>query len=122
MYPKDNPEIIIYAAMKKPKYGTSTALSIASKSLMASIAKYRGMFSEINKNKSLTKTTLESYISKSTSEVKSKLTANGINVITLGDGDKVINQYPNKGVTLISGDKVILMTNDSNVKMPNIIG
>lgn len=122
MYPKNNPEIIIYGAMKKPKYGTSTALSIASKSLMASIAKYRGMFSQVNKNNSLTKTTLESYINKNTSEIKGKLMANGINVILLGNGDKIINQYPNKGTTLISRDKVILMTNDSNVKMPNIIG
>lgn len=122
MYPKDNPEIIIYGAMKKPKYGKNTALSIAGKSLMASIAKYKGMFSEVNKNASLTKVNLDSYINKNTTEIKDKLSSTGINVILLGDGDKIINQYPSKGTTLISGDKVILMTNDSNVKMPNIIG
>ncbi len=122
MYPKDNPEIIIYGAMKKPKYGKNTALSIAGKSLMASIAKYKGMFSEVNKNTSLTKVNLDSYINKNTTEIKDKLASIGINVVLLGDGDKIINQYPSKGTTLISGDKVILMTNDSNVKMPNIIG
>ena len=122
MYPKDNPEIIIYGAIKKPKYGKNTALSIASKSLMESIAKYKGMFSEVNKNVSLTKVRVGSYINKSTIEIQDKLSANGIDVILLGKGDKIINQYPSNGTTLISGDKVILMTNDSNVKMPKIIG
>lgn len=122
MYPKDNPEIIIYGAMKKPKYGKNTGLSIASKSVMSSIAKYRGMFSEVNKNTSLTKISLESYINKNTTEIKDKLTSAGINVVLLGNGDRIINQYPSKGMTLISGDRVILMTNDSNVKMPNIMG
>lgn len=122
MYPKDNPEIIIYGAMKKPKYGKNTALSIASKSLMESIAKYKGMFSEVNKNVSLTKVSLESYINKSTIEIQDRLNTSGIDVILLGNGDKIINQYPSKGTTLISGDKVILMTNDSNIKMPKIIG
>lgn len=122
MYPKDNPEIIIYGAIKKPKYGKNTGLSIASKSVMSSIAKYRGMFSEVNKNTSLTKISLESYINKNTTEIKDKLTSAGINVVLLGNGDRIINQYPSKGMTLISGDRVILMTNDSNVKMPNIMG
>lgn len=122
MYPKDNPEIIIYGAIKKPKYGKNTGLSIASKSVMSSIAKYRGMFSEVNKNTSLTKISLESYINKNTTEIKDKLTSAGINVVLLGNGDRIINQYPSKGITLISGDRVILMTNDSNVKMPNIMG
>ena len=122
MYPKDNPEIIIYGAMKKPKYGKNTALSIVSKSLMESIAKYRGMFSDINKKTSLTKVYMESYINKDVNLIKNKLNSNGIEVILLGNGNKIIDHYPNKGVTLISGDKVILMTNDNNVKMPEIKG
>lgn len=122
MYPKDNPEIIIYGAIKRPKYGENYGLRNAAKSLMSSIAKYKGMFTEVNKNVSLTKVKLESYINKNTIEIKDKLNANGINVILLGDGDKIINQYPNKGNILVGGDKIILMTNDKNVKMPNIKG
>lgn len=122
MYPKENPEIIVYGAIKRPKYGKNAGLSIAAKSLMSSIAKYKGMFSEVNKNTSLTKVNLESYINKNTSAIKDGLTSKGVQVVLLGDGDKVINQYPSKGTTLISGDKVILMTNDKNIKMPKIIG
>ena len=122
MYPKDDPEIIIYGAMKRPKYGENAGLKKATKSLMASIAKYRGMFTEVNKNVSLAKVKLESYINKNTIEIKDKLYSNDIEVIVLGDGDKIINQYPSKGNTVIGGDKVILMTNDSNIKMPNING
>ena len=44
MYPKDDPEIIIYAAIKKPNVGTSNMLSDAVTNLMKNIAKYKNMF------------------------------------------------------------------------------
>ena len=47
MFPKDNPEIIIYAAMKKPMWGKSSGLYTNVKSLMQNIAKYKNMFTEI---------------------------------------------------------------------------
>ena len=39
-----------------------------------------------------------------------------------GTGDKVINQYPKIGSNILSYDKVILITNDEIIKMPNLVG
>ena len=72
MFPYKNPEIIIYAAMKKPVWGKSSGLSKNVKSLMQNIAKYKNMFTEITEKKT-TSYTVKSYISKSTEQVKSEL-------------------------------------------------
>ena len=40
--------------------------------------------------------------------------------VIIGDGDKIIKQYPVKGTTLNVGNKVFLLTNDTKYNMPNI--
>ena len=122
MYPKDNPEIIIYAAVKKPNVGTSKVLSNSINSLMKNIAKYKNMFSVNNNSSNVSSLKLESYINKKTSDVKKIMEDNNIKVTVIGNGDKIINQYPNKGDTVLSYDKVFLITNGDEGKMPNIIG
>ena len=123
MYPKDNPEIIIYAAIKKPNVGTSNMLSDAVTNLMKNIAKYKNMF-ETNSvaNSNISKLTLDSYINQKVSDVKKIMDENKIQTVVIGDGDKIISQYPNKGEEVISYDKVFLITNGSQNIMPNIIG
>ena len=46
MYPKDDPEIIIYAAAKKPSWNANSALTEPTKELVKNISKYRSMFSD----------------------------------------------------------------------------
>ena len=45
-----------------------------------------------------------------------------MNVILIGDGDKIIRQYPLKDAKVISNDKIFLLTNSTNFIMPNIVG
>lgn len=123
MYPKDDPEIIIYAAVKKPNVGSSSVLSNSINSLMKNIAKYKNMFEEVTtNNSSVTSLKLESYVNKKVSDVKTIMDSNNIQTVIIGDGDKVISQYPNKGEKVLSYDKVYLITNGSEGKMPNLIG
>ena len=122
MYPRDNPEIIIYAAMKKPAWGKSAGVYTSVKSVMQSIAKYKNMFTEIEKIGDLRTYSLESYTNKDTNTIKSTLESNGINVVLIGNGNKIINQYPNKNTTVIEGNTVFLVTNDQNITYPNMIG
>ncbi len=123
MYPKDEPEIIIYAAIKKPNVGTSNMLSDAVTNLMKNIAKYKNMFEKGSAtNSNISKLTLDSYINQKVSDVKKIMDENKIQTVVIGDGDKIISQYPNKGEEVISYDKVFLITNGSQNIMPNIIG
>lgn len=123
MYPKDNPEIIIYAAIKKPNTPTSSTLSPSVVNLMKNIAKYRNMFEAGNQNSSsVTSLVLDSFINKKLEDVKNLLNQNNIQTVVIGSGDKVIAQYPNKGETVLSYDKVFLITNKDQGKMPDITG
>lgn len=122
MYPKGDPEIIIYAAMKKPTWGKSSGLSTNVKDLMKSIAKYKKMFTEVTNNSTLNKIKVKSYTSKKVENVKQELEANGINVLVLGNGDRVVRQSVKKGTSIVSGDRIILMTNDEKYTMPDITG
>ena len=122
MYPKDDPEIIIYAAMKKPTWGKSNGLSTNVKELMESISKYKNMFTEVTSNNTLNTIKVKSYTSKKIDKVKQELEANGINVLVLGNGEKVIAQSIKKGTNIIVGDRIVLLTNDEKYTMPDITG
>lgn len=121
MYPKENPEIIIYAAVKKPNSSANSALTKPIKELVKNISKYKGMFSEKETNNEGASYKLKTYISRNIDEVKKELEDNNLEVIVIGNGDKIIKQYPNKNTELVIGDKVFLITNNSEYKMPNII-
>lgn len=122
MYPKDDPEVIIYAAVKKPNVGATTVLSEGVSSLMKNIAKYKNMFTETTSISNIDVLELDSYVNKKTDDVKNLLTSKGIVPVVVGDGDKIISQYPSKGETVLSYDKVILVTNGGKNKMPDLSG
>lgn len=120
MYPYDDPEIIIYAAIKKPPENSTKILSESINELVKNIAKYRNMF-ENNKHVSdVSIVNVKSYLNKKVSDTLEELS--NLNVIILGDGDKIINQYPYANSKILTNESVLLLTNDSNIKMPNTIG
>lgn len=118
MYPKDNPEYIIYGMIKKPNYNTSKGLSNAIKDIIKSISKYKNVKVEQKEEKKEVK--VSSYLNKNTNDVIKELEEKEISVLKLGDGDKIIKQYPSVNTEITSNDKVILVTNDSDIKMPNL--
>lgn len=122
MFPKDNPEIIIYTVVKRPTWGTTQAMSNATVSVIKSIAKYKNMFTDKIEGATMTELTLPSYTNKTLDEVKTDLNAKGVETIVIGNGNKIINQYPKAGDTVISYDKVILVTNEQTWKIPNLTG
>ena len=123
MFPYKNPEIIIYVAIKKPKTFYHDAISPYTSEVIANIAKYKNMYSKIEEKKSGTKKyTVASFTNESTIIIQNKLKNLKLNVITIGDGDKIINQYPKEGSSVITGDKVYLVTNGNNIIMPDMTG
>lgn len=120
MYPKDDPEIIIYAAAKRPKKSANLTLPDAVKELIKNISKYKGMFSESKDLEKGISYTLSSYKNKKILEVKSELEKNNLNVVVIGDGDVITKQYPSRNTNVISNDKIYLLTNGSKYTMPDI--
>lgn len=120
MYPYEDPEIIIYAAMKLPTWGKSQGLYLPVKEIMKSIAKYKNMFSEQQEQNKLDMIEIPSYISQNTNDVVTDLKNKGINCIVLGNGEKIIKQSITNE-KLMYGEKIIFITNDKEYKMPSII-
>lgn len=122
MYPMDDPEIIIYTAMKKPSTYLSKILAAPVKEVIQNIAKYRNINTKEPTESSVNSYALASYLNQNVEAVKNSLKNIDIDVIIIGDGDIIINQYPYKGSTIVTNDKVFLITNGNNIELENVIG
>ena len=121
MFPKDDPQYIIYVAIKDLE-GTSSAIGGMTKSIVESIAKYKNL-SDRESNKEESKyVVLDNYLNKNKNDVISLLESKGLKPIVVGDGDVVVNQYPIKNKNIIIGSKVYLKTNSDNKNMIDITG
>ena len=64
---------------------------------------------------------LSSYINKNVNDAVSELNSKGVSTIVIGNGDKVVNQYPGSSAVLLN-DKVYLLTNNYNKEMIDVSG
>ena len=120
MFPKDNPEIIIFVSAKRPT--SNASIRKITNDVIESIGNYKGLIGNDVSKDNPSKYNLSSFINQSTAEVKEKLKNDGLNVTVLGDGDKIIKQYPYENTTILDNEEVILITNDPNITMPSLIG
>ena len=122
IYPGDDPQIIVYAAMKKPYTWWASSLAPAVKSVIQNTSKYLNINAE-NSNPTIAQSSvLSSYLNAEVERAAKALEAEGLKVIVIGNGEKVIRQYPEKGTTVISGDKVFLVTNGTEKKLVDVRG
>ena len=122
MFPKDDPEIIIFVSVKRPNNGSNIGLKKMTQSVMESIAKYKGLIGSNNGDDEMIKYELQNYINLNTEDVKKDLETKELDVVILGNGDRIIKQYPSANTTVLSGDKVFLLTNDTEIVMPDLTG
>ena len=122
IYPKDDPQIIIYASVKKPSGGSQKAVSNVVKEVVENVSKYYGN-SDLNvETKKIVQNELPSLVNKKTENAKTLLDSIGINYILLGNGNKIIKQIPSPLEKVTSSDMVYLITNDSNITVPYVVG
>ena len=118
IYPGDNPELIVYMAVKKPKDSVNY-IAPAVKSVVVNLSKY---FNIQEKKKNVDGYNIGNYINKITTDTKKELNNNGIDVLVLGNGNKIVGQYPSEGVTLYNEDNVVLLTNNYDKTMIDFNG
>jgi penicillin-binding protein 2B len=121
VFPKENPEYIIYFSVKE-YLGDTTKLSNNIKSVVESIAKYRNLDQRVSDEDTTKIVKIANYINSNVADTTSLVTGQGLNVISIGDGTKVIKQYPIKNESVLKGSKVFLLTNYTNLFMPNMTG
>ena len=104
MYPKDNPKYIFYISLENASENT---MPEAVKSLIQDIEAYYNL-TNVRVSKS-TGFRAGNYLNKNIQEVKNELELNNIEYEIIGDGEKIINQYP--FVNKIINGKILLLTN-----------
>ena len=118
MFPENDPEIILYAAIKRPKDGTNYIVPMV-KEVEQNITKYLNIEEKDSEKKSYT---VEPFYNKNVSDIKTYLENKNIKVLVIGDGTKVINQYPGINNIIYEDDLVVLKTNNYDNKMINLNG
>lgn len=118
MFPKDDPEVIIYSVMKRP-YESSKGIQEVVRGLVKDIANYKSIFNP-NLNEDLTTYVMENYLNKNVDVVKSDLEKKFSEVIIIGNGNKIIDQYPKVNVKVSATEKVYLVTNGDEITIPNM--
>ena len=122
IYPKSDPKLIIYASVKKPTAGSQKPLSNAIKEIVYNASKYYGNDDTASAKIEVTDYEVPSLINKDLESVKTTLTAAGMKYQTIGNGTKVVKQYPEQSDTITNQDTIYLITNDQNLTMPNLVG
>lgn len=116
MFPYDDPQIIVYAAMKKPTSGPTSNLSKLVKTVASDVSKYLDL-SNVPKE-TLSSFEMKNYFNKDINDADME----GVKLFVIGNGNKIIDQYPSVNTMVVENDVVILKTNGREIKMPSFIG
>lgn len=117
MFPKDDPEIIIYVATKKTY--TQKGVSNIVKGLVKDIANYRSIFK--NEETDATTFKIDDYSNQNLMMVLDNLKDKFKDIVVIGDGDKIVDTYP-KNKVVSKDEKIYILTNSKNIEIPDFIG
>lgn len=121
IFPYDNPQYIVYVSVKKYTGSYRNFAKMVTK-VVEEIAKYKNITDLVESVDTTKILTMDNFLSTESITAEEKLKVQNLNVIKLGNGKYVINQYPEKGKTILAGNTVFLVTNDTTFTMPNIVG
>ena len=118
MFPKDNPQIIIYGVAKYSE--NISKLSSVMKEIITNVSKYYNIYGDEGKKINDSQITINNYLNNDVEKISDELSNSGLKPIVLGDGKKIIRQYPEAYSNLVKGDKVFLLTNGEKISMPDL--
>ena len=121
IFPEEDPEYIVYVAARRFE-GTSRNFASVVTSAIEEIAKHAKLTDE-TKEVDLSKVIdIDNYLSKDIGTVTTMLENKKIDVVVIGNGKYIINQYPIKNNTVLENGNLFLVTNGTEIKMPDMTG
>ncbi|HHY21134.1 MAG TPA: PASTA domain-containing protein [Bacilli bacterium] len=129
MAPKDDPQVVIYVAVDRPKLKPAESGSAPVAMVFNTILKHSLQYLNISPVKSDQKESakdggfsLADYTGVDRERAFEQLDAQGMNVTVIGQGAKVIGQEPKADTKILAGEKVLLLTETDTYQMPNLEG
>ena len=121
IFPEEDPEYIVYVAARKVE-GNSVKFANVVTDAIEEIAKHAKLTSETKETDLSKVINIENYLSKDINSVTTMLENRKLNIIVIGNGKYVINQYPLKNSIVLENGKLFLITNGIEIKIPNMTG
>ncbi len=127
--PADNPQVLVYYAFEADYNPNAHAETEAITSFLRKVAQTYG-FSDSNTSSSEEQTTQETVtvstmpdlLNHTVDYASNKLSSTGCETIVLGDGNTVIDQFPKTDSSVVSGQRVFLLTDTNSFTMPDMTG
>lgn len=127
--PADNPQVLVYYAFEADYNPNAHAETEAITSFLRKVAQTYG-FSDSNTSSSEDQTTQETVtvstmpdlLNHTVDYASNKLSSTGCETIVLGDGNTVIDQFPKTDSSVVSGQRVFLLTDTNSFTMPDMTG
>lgn len=123
MAPADDPQLIVYVAVKEPQIENSSEgskpVSMIFKQVMKNSLQYLSIQpTELETSKTVTVPEVTGMTIENGKNALGKL---GMNAVVLGTGKKVLKQLPENGQALLEGENVVLLT-DGSLTLPDMTG
>ncbi|MFJ7980431.1 penicillin-binding protein [Lysinibacillus xylanilyticus] len=120
MAPADDPQLIMYVSVKRPKLNGSDQGSVPVskifKPVMLNSLKYLNVNPEDVKH--VDDTSIQNYTGQSAEAIQVELANDGLQPVIVGSGGKIIDQYPKGPQKLVKGNFVFLKT-EGDVTLPD---
>lgn len=124
MAPKEDPELLMYITVKQPELEVGEAgsapVSYIFKNVMENSLHYLNIQPDKEEQIEAKTFTFPKVKNASTEEAKAELKNHGLEVTVIGTGDTVEQSNFTEGEQIVTGDRVLLLTNKPT--MPSIIG
>lgn len=122
--PSDNPKVMVYWGMVSDNYLNYSAEPF--KQIMQAALVYEGVGGQDEKNAkkytSWASYDMPSLLNHSVDYAKQQMNGKKVHVVYIGNGDNVMNQYPNAGQTINSNDRIFVLTDGNSISMPDMTG
>ena len=124
-FPYDDPQYMIYYAFESAYDRNNHYYTGPITELIERVGLLGGLTDEMNTNEeevsnTIVKEEMPNLKGQTLEEAKERL--DGHDVVVLGDGSTILDQYPKEGSTIYSNHKIYLLTSTSSFTMPDLTG
>lgn len=131
--PADDPEVIVYYGFQSTNiisYNVSYFQSVMRAAIQAEEG-YKNNTTATDSTSQTTTTTptttydaytMPNLVNHTLDYANNKLQNYNVNKVIIGDGNSIIKQYPGSGTTIFTNENIFLLTDGTNITMPNMTG
>ncbi|MGN1398762.1 MAG: penicillin-binding protein [Erysipelotrichaceae bacterium] len=121
--PIEDPQVLIYFCYQDDNPYTSQSIPYINQ-LEQVVANVLGLSSNQSEDDESYREQfiLDNYTNQSLDSVITKLSKYNLSIITIGEGDTIISQYPKQGYTVLENGRLILLTGYDNIVMADLTG